>query len=63
MAILRSRLPPANSLVTFEAAARHLNFTRAAAELLVTQAAVSRQVQLLEDNLGIQLFERRPRRG
>jgi LysR family transcriptional regulator, glycine cleavage system transcriptional activator len=61
MAILRGRLPPANSLVTFEAAARHLNFTRAAAELTVTQAAVSRQVQLLEDNLGVALFERRPR--
>jgi LysR family glycine cleavage system transcriptional activator len=61
MAILRNRLPPANSLVTFEAAARHLNFTRAAEELMVTQAAVSRQVQLLEDNLGAALFERRPR--
>ncbi|GAB4370977.1 MAG: transcriptional regulator GcvA [Kiloniellaceae bacterium] len=61
MAILRSRLPPANSLVTFEAAARHLNFTRAAAELNVTQAAVSRQVQLLEDNLGQRLFDRQPR--
>jgi LysR family transcriptional regulator, glycine cleavage system transcriptional activator len=61
MAVLRGRLPPANSLVTFEAAARHLNFTRAAAELTVTQAAVSRQVQLLEDNLGVALFERRPR--
>ena len=61
MAILRNRLPPANSLVTFEAAARHLNFTRAAGELMVTQAAVSRQVQLLEDNLGAALFERRPR--
>jgi LysR family glycine cleavage system transcriptional activator len=61
MAILRNRLPPANSLVTFEAAARHLNFTRAAEELMVTQAAVSRQVHLLEDNLGALLFERRPR--
>ncbi len=61
MASLRNKLPPANSLVTFEAAARHLNFTRAAAELSVTQAAVSRQVQLLEDNLGLRLFERRAR--
>lgn len=58
---LRTKLPPANALVTFEAAARHLNFTRAAEELRVTQAAVSRQVQLLEDNLGVQLFERRAR--
>ncbi|MEQ8355625.1 MAG: transcriptional regulator GcvA [Kiloniellaceae bacterium] len=61
MASLRRKLPPANALVTFEAAARHLNFTRAAAELLVTQAAVSRQVHLLEDNLGVLLFERRGR--
>ncbi|MGE5766885.1 MAG: LysR substrate-binding domain-containing protein [Bacteroidota bacterium] len=61
MATLRGRLPPANSLVTFEAAARHLNFTRAAEELAVTQAAVSRQVQLLEVNLGTALFDRRPR--
>ena len=61
MANLRGRLPPANSLVTFEAAARHSNFTRAAEELAVTQAAVSRQVQLLEDNLGTALFDRRPR--
>jgi LysR family glycine cleavage system transcriptional activator len=58
---LRGKLPPANSLVTFEAAARHLNFTRAAAELRVTQAAVSRQVHLLEDNLGVPLFERQAR--
>ncbi len=58
---LRAKLPPANALVTFEAAARHLNFTRAAAELRVTQAAVSRQVHLLEDNLGVQLFERQAR--
>ncbi|NIA68073.1 LysR family transcriptional regulator [Pelagibius litoralis] len=61
MVTLRKRLPPANSLITFEASARHLNFTHAAAELLVTQAAVSRQIQLLEDNLGCPLFERRPR--
>jgi len=61
MISLRSKLPPANSLVTFEAAARHLNFTRAAGELAVTQAAVSRQIHLLEDNLGVALFERRAR--
>lgn len=61
MAGLRSRLPPANSLVTFEAAARHLNFTRAAGELGVTQAAVSRQIQLLEAHLGHGLFQRTPR--
>ncbi len=58
---LRAKLPPANSLVVFEAAARHLNFTRAAHELNVTQAAVSRQVQILEDHLGTLLFQRQPR--
>lgn len=58
---LRSRLPPANSLVAFEAAARTLNFTRAASELNVTQAAVSRQMQLLERHLGVALFHRAPR--
>ena len=55
---LRNRLPPANGLVVFEAAARHLNFTRAAAELSVTQAAVSRQIQGLEAHLGVALFHR-----
>ena len=58
---LRSKLPPPNSLVMFEAAARHLNFTKAAKELHVTQAAVSRQIQLLEDHLGVELFRRLPR--
>ncbi len=62
MASLRSRLPPPNSLVVFEAAARHLNFTRAAAELSVTQAAVSRQVQILEQHIGQPLFVRKDRR-
>src|SRR5262245_2343046 len=61
MASLRSKLPPVNSLVVFEAAARLMNFTRAAQELSVTQAAVSRQIQLLEDHLGTQLFQRQPR--
>lgn len=58
MTSLRSRLPPANSLVVFEAAARHLNFTRAAGELSVTQAAVSRQIHGLEEHLGVPLFHR-----
>lgn len=61
MVSLRSKLPPVNSLVVFEAAARLMNFTRAAQELSVTQAAVSRQIQLLEDHLGTQLFQRQPR--
>ncbi|MDG3088887.1 transcriptional regulator GcvA [Vibrio hannami] len=55
------RLPPLNSLRVFEAAARHLSFTRAAEELFVTQAAVSHQVKSLEEYLGIKLFRRRNR--
>lgn len=56
------RLPTLNGLRTFEAAARHLSFTRAAAELNVTQAAVSHQIRVLEDQLGLKLFVRRNRR-
>ncbi len=52
------RLPPLNALRAFEAAARHLSFTRAAAELNVTQAAISHQVKALEERLGITLFRR-----
>ena len=62
MAQLRRRLPPANSLVIFEAAGRLLNFTHAGAELALTQSAVSRQVQLLEEHLGAPLFQRQGRR-
>ncbi|MNZ54566.1 Glycine cleavage system transcriptional activator [compost metagenome] len=54
-------LPPLNSLVAFEAAARHLSFTLAAQELSVTQGAISRQVRHLEDFLGKSLFERTTR--
>ena len=52
------RLPPLNALRAFEAAARHLSFTRAAEELFVTQAAVSHQVKALEEHLGRKLFRR-----
>jgi len=52
------RLPPLNALRAFEAAARHLSFTRAAAELSVTQAAISHQVKALEERLGVKLFRR-----
>ncbi|MBX3604784.1 MAG: LysR family transcriptional regulator [Piscinibacter sp.] len=55
------RLPPLDLLVTFEAAARHLSFTRAGAERFITQSAVSRQVQALEAELGVALFRRRHR--
>ncbi|HEX3665343.1 MAG TPA: transcriptional regulator GcvA [Rhizomicrobium sp.] len=55
-------LPPIASLRAFEAAARHMNFTRAAEELAITQAAVSYQIRLLEERLGTPLFVREPRR-
>lgn len=58
---LRRRLPPLASLAPFEAAARHESFTCAAAELGVTQAAVSRQILALEADLGVRMFERRNR--
>lgn len=51
-------LPPLNALRAFEAAARHLSFTKAADELHVTQAAISHQVKGLEDHLGVKLFRR-----
>lgn len=54
-------LPQLNLIEGFEAAARNLSFTKAAAELFVTQSAVSRQVKALEDRLGVALFERRAR--
>lgn len=61
MESLRKRLPPTKALVIFEAAARHLSFTRAARELHLTQAAVSRQIRVLEQNLGVPLFNREKR--
>lgn len=54
-------LPSLNGLRAFEAAARHLSFTRAAAELNVTQTAISHTIHRLEDQLGVQLFIRRNR--
>ncbi len=57
----RRRLPPLNALRAFEAAARHMNFTRAADELSVTPGAVSQQIQNLEDYVGAPLFKRTPR--
>lgn len=58
---MSKRLPPLNALRVFDAAARHLSFTRAADELFVTQAAVSHQIKSLEDFLGLKLFRRRNR--
>jgi len=57
-AVLRRSLPPLNALRSFEAAARHQSFTRAADELCVTQGAVSHQVKALEAELGLKLSNR-----
>jgi LysR family transcriptional regulator, glycine cleavage system transcriptional activator len=56
------RLPSLTALRMFEATARHASFTKAAAELHVTQAAVSHQLRALEEQLGIKLFQRSTRR-
>jgi len=57
----RDDLPPLDALRAFDAAARHLSFTRAAEELFVTQSAVSKQVIALESALAVRLFERKTR--
>lgn len=54
----RDLLPSIGALVAFESAARHLSFSRAAAELHLTQGAISRQIRELETRLGLALFER-----
>lgn len=56
-------MPPLAAVRVFEAAARHENFTAAAAELGMTQAAVSYQVKLLEERIGVALFRREKRRA
>ena len=56
-----ARLPPLNSLRAFEAAARHLSFRKAAAELHVTPGAISHQIKALEQHLGTPLFKRMAR--
>jgi len=58
---MTDHLPPLAAIRVFEAAARHLSFTKAADELGMTQAAVSYQVKLLEERVGGPLFLRRPR--
>jgi LysR family transcriptional regulator, glycine cleavage system transcriptional activator len=55
------RLPSLELIRSFESAARHLSFTKAAAELFVTQSAVSRSIRSLETQLGVPLFQRRHR--
>lgn len=56
------QIPPLSAVRVFEAAARHENFTSAANELGMTQAAVSYQVKLLEERLGVPLFRREKKR-
>ena len=56
------QIPPLSAVRVFEAAARHLNFTRAADELAMTQAAVSYQIRMIEERLGTPLFIRSGRR-
>jgi len=58
MPSLRRKLPSANALFVFEAAARCGNFTRAAQELYVSQPAVSRMLSRMEDHIGVRLFVR-----
>ncbi|NUY04601.1 transcriptional regulator GcvA [Paraburkholderia youngii] len=55
---MRRRIPSIEALIAFEAAARHLSFTRSADELALTQSAVGRQVGSLEEYLGVPLFNR-----
>lgn len=57
----RRPLPPLSRLPAFEAAARHESFTLAAAELGLTQTAISKQIAALEADLGVRLFDRRNR--
>ncbi len=58
---MAAKLPSLNGLRAFEAAARHLSFTQAAAELNVTQTAISHQIKRLEQELGVRLFVRQNR--
>ena len=55
---MRRKIPSIEALIAFEAAARHLSFTRSADELALTQSAVGRQVAMLEAYLGVALFNR-----
>ena len=59
---MRRKIPSTDALIAFEAAARHLSFTRSAEELSLTQSAVGRQVAALEEYLGTPLFNRFKRR-
>lgn len=56
-----TRLPPLDLFAAFESAAKHLSFTKAGEERFVTQSAISRQIKMLEEELGVALFVRRHR--
>lgn len=58
---MRRQLPPLNALRAFEAAARHMSISQAANELRVTPAAISHQIRLLEDHIGLPVFVRNGR--
>lgn len=58
MKTLKSRLPPLKSVMAFEAVARHLSMTKAAEEACVSREAMSRQIRILEEYLGVKLFHR-----
>jgi LysR family glycine cleavage system transcriptional activator len=55
---MKHKLPPLNALKAFESAAKNLSFTNAASELCITQGAISKQVKILEEFLGVFLFQR-----
>lgn len=56
---MKKSLPSLNAIRVFDSAARHLSFTKAGAELFVTQGAVSKQINLLEAQLDCRLFTRK----
>jgi LysR family glycine cleavage system transcriptional activator len=58
---MHNGLPSLDLIRVFEAAGRHLSFTRAGRELFITQSAVSRSIKTLEEHLGVPLFQRRHR--
>ncbi|EPF1385688.1 LysR family transcriptional regulator, partial [Pseudomonas aeruginosa] len=55
---MRRKIPSTAALVSFESAARHESFTKAAEELSLTQSAICRQIATLEEFLGVELFRR-----
>ncbi len=61
MSLIHQELRHLGSLVAFEAAARHGNFTAAASELFVSRVAISRHIKTLEDDIGVELFQRQHR--